>query len=171
MITVKLDVDVTHLERIPGALKALQEIVPRWADEEVRPFVEQETERRLGKAPGDVHYPIEWTSEKQRMAFFASKGFGHGIPYSRTGKLVLAWGARTDVRNDVTSIAVYNDAPAATYVYGDNKGEHQQQFHLNTGWLTFVEQVEGIAAEASAWAVDSWGAAVDQLIETGRYGG
>lgn len=32
-----------------------------------------------------VQYPIQWDSEKQRRAFFATNGFGHGIPYNRTG--------------------------------------------------------------------------------------
>jgi hypothetical protein len=30
--------------------------------------------------PGPVVYPIEWASERQRAAFFATNGFGHGIP-------------------------------------------------------------------------------------------
>lgn len=36
--------------------------------------------------PGDpVTHPIEWDSEKQRRAFFATDGFGKGIPYVRRG--------------------------------------------------------------------------------------
>lgn len=33
-------------------------------------------------------YPVTWDSEKQRRAFFATDGFGHGIPYNRTGDTV-----------------------------------------------------------------------------------
>ncbi len=169
MITVKLDVDLTHLERIPGALEDLPEIVQRWVDRKVRPYVEQETEQRLGKEPGEVHYPIEWTSAKQRMAFFATDGFGRGIPYTRTGELVLAWGARTDYRGEVTYLSVYNDAPAAPYVYGDEEGKHQQQFHINTGWPTFFDEIAAIAEAGATWALEQWPSVFDQIVAAGTW--
>lgn len=31
-----------------------------------------------------VTYPIQWDSDKQKRAFFATDGFGSGIPYQRT---------------------------------------------------------------------------------------
>jgi hypothetical protein len=40
-----------------------------------------------------VTYPIQWDSEKQRRAFFATDGFGRGIPTKRTGQAVGAWKA------------------------------------------------------------------------------
>ena len=42
--------------------------------------------------PGEaVSYPINWDSERQRKAYFSSDGFGHGIPYVRTGEHEAAW--------------------------------------------------------------------------------
>jgi hypothetical protein len=38
-----------------------------------------------------VQYPIQWDSERQRRAFFATKGFGRGIPYRRTNRYRLGW--------------------------------------------------------------------------------
>lgn len=38
-----------------------------------------------------VTYPIQWDSEKQRRAFFATDGFGKGIPYVRTGDYIKGW--------------------------------------------------------------------------------
>jgi hypothetical protein len=35
--------------------------------------------------------PYHWTSDKQRKAFFATDGFGGGIPYSRTQTLSRGW--------------------------------------------------------------------------------
>jgi hypothetical protein len=32
-----------------------------------------------------VSYPIQWDSERQKRAYFATGGFGSGIPYQRTG--------------------------------------------------------------------------------------
>lgn len=68
-----------------------------------------ETLAKLQQTPGAVKYPIRWTTERQRRAFFASKGFrkgrrtgklsllvqwvlpSRGIPTRRTGKLQKAW--------------------------------------------------------------------------------
>lgn len=35
-------------------------------------------------------YPVTWDSARQRRAFFATNGFGHGIPYERTGNTKFA---------------------------------------------------------------------------------
>ena len=35
-----------------------------------------------------VVYPIQWDTERQRRAFFATNGFGQGIPYKRTHAMV-----------------------------------------------------------------------------------
>lgn len=43
-------------------------------------------------SPGsEVQYPIAWDTPKQRAAFFASDGFGKGIPTGRTGDYQGAW--------------------------------------------------------------------------------
>jgi len=38
-----------------------------------------------GKA---VRYPIDWDSPRQKRAYFATNGFGQGIPYKRTNRMV-----------------------------------------------------------------------------------
>lgn len=38
-----------------------------------------------------VRYPINWDSERQRRAFFATNGFGRGIPYQRTNAYRFGW--------------------------------------------------------------------------------
>lgn len=46
------------------------------------------------REPGDpIVYPVQWDSTKQRKAFFATNGFGRGIPTKRTGGGVAAWKA------------------------------------------------------------------------------
>lgn len=40
-----------------------------------------------------IVYPVQWDSTKQRKAFFATNGFGRGIPTKRTGASVNAWKA------------------------------------------------------------------------------
>lgn len=92
----------------------------------------------LRYVPGAVRYPIEWTSEKQRRAYFATNGFGRGIPYKRTGKTARSWYAwvrRNGYRFEMT---IANSTPGARFVYGyiRTRGEPdpQQRFHRNTGW-------------------------------------
>lgn len=86
---------------------------------------------------GGVKYPIMWTTEKQRKAFFASDGFGRGIPTRRTGKVSQGW--KVTFKDKV--IKLYNRVPYARYVYGgfDSRTENQQRFHRNTGWITGLE--------------------------------
>jgi len=43
---------------------------------------------RMNVRQPKTDYPVTWDSEKQRKAFFATNGFGHGIPYERTGATV-----------------------------------------------------------------------------------
>jgi len=88
-------------------------------------------------AVGAVKRPIEWTSEKQRRAFFATDGFGKGIPYQRTGKLQAGWGLFAVSNPDGSSLVLQNKAEAAKYVYGFfGQQRPQQRFHVNTGWQT-----------------------------------
>lgn len=44
---------------------------------------------RLSEEGAPVRYPIQWDTEKQRRAFFATNGFGQGIPYRRTHAMRL----------------------------------------------------------------------------------
>lgn len=85
----------------------------------------------LQREPGGVSYPIQWSTEKQRRAFFATKGFGKGIPtrrshlLSRNYKIVWIGNA-----TDTARLEVQNPATYWRYV----KGPEQQRFHQNTGW-------------------------------------
>ena len=85
--------------------------------------------------PGD--YPIEWTSERQRRAYFATDGFGAGIPYVRSNALADGWRARVVVQQDRTLIEIRNNRAYAPYVVGKlrRRGDDpQQRFHRITGW-------------------------------------
>lgn len=42
--------------------------------------------------------PVQWDSEKQRKAYFASDGFGAGIPYVRKNDYVNSW-KKTELPN------------------------------------------------------------------------
>jgi hypothetical protein len=69
--------------------------------------------------PGtEIEYPVNWDSEKQRRAFFATNGFGAGIPYQRTGTLEGEW-----IKDAIEmGYEVLNPDPIAHYVYGTLTG-------------------------------------------------
>lgn len=44
---------------------------------------------RISEEGKPIRYPVQWDSERQRRAYFATNGFGAGIPYRRTHKMRL----------------------------------------------------------------------------------
>ena len=90
------------------------------------------------KVPGArPSYPIQWDSEKQRRAFFATKGFGKGIPYRRTGEYQAAW--------KVTSLGeigyrVANEKKQAGPIAGDIFGT-QSKIHRGR-WTHFRKTID-----------------------------
>ncbi len=61
-------------------------------------------------------YPLKWKSERQRRAFFATRGFGHGIPYNRTNRLINAWRVQIVSDDEGGLLEVVNDTPYLDYV-------------------------------------------------------
>jgi hypothetical protein len=113
------------------------------AERSIFPRATRLVKRKLGQAPGPVKHPIEWTSEKQRRAFFATDGFGHGIPYQRSGNLERMWEVVILTSRTGFTLSVRNPNPAAPFVYGI----WQQQMHKNTGWPLARPIIDGIAAD------------------------
>lgn len=130
---------ISGIDRLIDLFEKFPEIVNDIVVEEVNE-VRPEILDDLGYTPGPVKYPIEWASEKQRKAFFATKGFGKGIPVPRTGGISRAWFVEPDVQQNLgtASITIGNTDPAAEFVYGylfARPGRIQQPYHHNTGWL------------------------------------
>lgn len=86
--------------------------------------------QRLSVEPGAVKYPIQWTSEKQRRAFFATDGFGRGIGAPRTHALSRGWTVDINFNKLNAEISTYNKQDYERFVTGAD----QQGFHANTGW-------------------------------------
>ena len=167
VIKLNVAIDTTHLDNIQATAKRFPDLIERYAKRDIAPYLRNEVTKRLRREPGVVVYPIEWTSERQRLAFFASDGFGHGIPYQRSGQLIHDWHVIGDYRGGLTSIRVFNDNPAARYIYGDEAGKHQQQFHKNTGWPTFVDVLQILSLEVNDRIEDGWGSVITQALDTG----
>ena len=82
-------------------------------------------------------YPIKWDSEKQRRAFFATDGFGAGIPTSRTDKLVNAW----QIVKITDGYSLVNATPYTKYVQGNAYGVLGSGIHSGR-WKKFRDIVD-----------------------------
>ncbi len=93
--------------------------------------------RVLAQAPRAVVYPIRWRSVKQRRAFFASNGFGKGIPYQRTGTAAASWEIEVTQVDNATLVAISNPVDYSQFVYGRvGDTAYQQPFHRITGYAS-----------------------------------
>lgn len=78
--------------------------------------------RTPGKPPT---HPIQWDTERQKRAYFATNGFGGGIPTVRTDESPNAWKViKTDRGADMS-----NPLSHAGYLYGTERGERQSRIH------------------------------------------
>jgi hypothetical protein len=68
--------------------------------------------------PSQSGSPFEWSSERQRKAFFASDGFGGGIPTQRTYE--LAQSGTFAINEGYLAVEYQNTAPYSKYVISSN---------------------------------------------------
>lgn len=108
----------------------------------------------LRQYPGKVKYPFRWKSERQRRAFFATDGFGFGIPYVRTNALKDGW--TTHIRDQQNSVIfdVVNNAEYSRFVVGDDA----QPGHIATGWKSAAVIIAEYREKAVDELIDTWGA-------------
>lgn len=102
----------------------------------------------------DENNPYIWQSEKQRKAFFASDGFGAGIPTQRTGEMSAAW-SYTESNSDWGRVNIINDSGYAGFVMGNA----QQDGHKQDGWRYYLDVVQSNMAGAMRSAlseVNKW---------------
>jgi len=100
---------------------------------------------QLRQAPPPVKYPIQWTTEKQRRAFFATDGFGRGIPTRRTGAMQRGITQQLDIGPERIQVITRSRRRYSRYVIGRpvTRGRDQvQAFHLNTGWKRIAPMLD-----------------------------
>lgn len=98
-----------------------------------------QTLRELKRIPGPPNYKIRWTSDRQRAAFFASNGFGRGIPTRRKGKIAEDWEVLFIPSDDGAILVLSNPHPEAKFIHGPQP--FGQGFHIDTGW-TQIDEIE-----------------------------
>lgn len=94
---------------------------------------------------------------RQRRAFFATQGFGGGIPHVRTHALSQGWQAQITALNGGGEVSLFNDVPGINYVEGFN----QQPFLAAVGWLYAPPILQRFAEEADAITRANWTTASD----------
>lgn len=126
-----IQVDDTALQRQQQALRQSPGIA-RTSFRRVTSRLKSRVLKQVRKEPPErsPNDPVNWTSDKQRMAFFATRGFGRGIPTVRSGALVKAWKVTTKRLRDGELFIIENLKAWAIYVVGSK----QQRFHRDTGW-------------------------------------
>lgn len=153
MITVNVGVDTDAIERLRRAAKQAPSRMRRVVASVVRENKSQIIADLRGREPGPPSYPIRWKSERQRRAFFATNGFGGGIPYRRTGTLSNGWFVDVTTDNRGGSIAIGNDVPYARFVVGAD----QQPFHEDTGWPQVTTRTQiAIQEQLEDELIDGW---------------
>lgn len=80
----------------------------------------------LSKQPSRPKPPGLWDSERQRIAYFKSGGFGAGIPYKPTGRASRSWIIR---KAGEIGWTLTNTFKAAVYLFGNWEGERQSVIH------------------------------------------
>lgn len=108
---------------------------------------------RVEPPPASNFYPVRWKTRKQQRAFFATNGFGRGIPTVRMHQLSRGWkGSITPFENG-GEIAIYNTTPSAVFVYGSLDTPRQPMF-VKIPWLDpfevsypFMDEAENVLIE------------------------
>lgn len=147
--TVRVDTDIFD------ALVQAAENAPKAVEKFVRGSVAFELSDRLFQrfpTPGKPKYPLRWASDRQRRAYFATDGFGAGIPYRRTDNII----DQTEVVYRKTGgggqLEVVNHASYAQYVIGDQ----QQPFHRDTGWPLLSDLATDLTDDAADLLIEGW---------------
>lgn len=98
----------------------------------------QRIQKRMKESGDKPKYPIQWDSEKQRRAFFATDGFGGGIPHQRTG----AYQSGMIIERLDNGYRFVSSSPAAPFVGGDAFGLVHSEINKPQDWPILRDVVD-----------------------------
>lgn len=154
---MQIKFEVRGIEKIQAFLKSVPRGTLRVALAAFSEYLIGNERRGLRHTPNRVSHgpnnPYKWQSAKQRGAYFATNGFGKGIPYRRTGKLSAGW--YSESKHGGYQMSIKNREKYADYVVGFL----QQRGHWADGWRkardVIMSNLSGAARHARA-AVGKW---------------
>lgn len=139
MISLK----ATYNKRALPALAQYMRDYTRLAERQIQQEADtigRATVAQLRQPVSRVQYPIQWASERQRKAYFATDGFGGGIPTRRTGASLKAWRYEFKRTGKGYTFAIFNSKPWSKFLFGSlaqdarQARRFQQPMHTNTGY-------------------------------------
>jgi hypothetical protein len=149
---------VTGIEEVKAYIASLPRGIKMTATKAAAEYMIGDDSHGLKHQPARVQHgadnPYQWTSEKQRRAFFATNGFGGGIPSQRTGALKEGWDYQA-TNSQWDRVNITNDTPYAQFVQGQN----MQRGHLADKWRNIIDVVATNTAgalQAAKRAVADW---------------
>lgn len=155
---VKMKPPTDVINAIRGLPKAQQKKMNARLNGDVKKDIQKVVEKEFSKEPGPVKLPFQFATERSRRAYFATNGFGNGIPYQRKGKVSKQW--KTQIQK--LNIIIFNASPAGKYVYGPR----QVAGHKNTGWGKEVDKASKRTLDAATdIIIAAWVQVVDESIE------
>lgn len=135
-MAVRLTVKAPNARLVSKGLQDLGAEIPKIGKLQIyRAMLRART--RLRKPGSRITYPVRWDSEKQKRAFFATDGFGRGIPARRSGRYPRGW----NIVATATGYRLENNAIHARYVGGDFSGAGQSRIHQSR-WPIFQQVIE-----------------------------
>lgn len=155
---MNIKTSVRGLKEVQELMASLPRGIKLQAMEAIATYLIGNEQRGLAKAPERVQHdagnPYQWQSEKQRRAFFATDGFGGGIPYKRTGNLSAGW-VYSSTDSNWTSVKIENIESYSGFVMGDQ----QQRGHAADKWRKFADVISTNltgAIRSAQRRVDEW---------------
>jgi len=141
-----IQTDARQLAKIKTKLENYPPFVIQEGLESVNTFLNND-QIKMSMYPEQSNEPFLWSSDKQRRAFFASNGFGRGIPTKRTYELARSGDFVVKKQYSSIYIAYQNAAPYFKWVQGNFT---QIIGHLTRGWKpvnTFVVDNSAVIME------------------------
>lgn len=124
-IQIKVEAD-----KVIQSLDYIGQAAPRVVNADIEQVMRNAQYELQQPAPPPT-YPINWDSEKQRRAFFATAGFGAGIPYNRSGRYNAGWVVEKTGMGVQRAYTLRHKWNKAKHVGGDYKGGGQSRIHRN----------------------------------------
>lgn len=123
-------------ELVRMGLQDLSVELPRVGRRQIRTMLNR-VQKRLSVPGKPPTYPIKWDSAKQRKAFFATDGFGRGIPTKRTGEYAAGW----KIEPITNGYALTNETEYSKFVGGDAFGVVHSGIHKDR-WQVYRDVVD-----------------------------
>lgn len=137
MWSTDMIIDDDVLEAIKREAMQLPDAAAEYFEVTVKPELERFVDDEIAVDPGPTVHPFKFSTPKSQAAFFATDGFGRGIPTPRAGNLNDSWLIDIDRRKTSGFMSLRNRAPYAGYVLpplNPLSRFRQVPGHANTGW-------------------------------------